>query len=335
MLYVTTRDDRDAYTTHRAMCEDIGPDGGRYVPFSLPVFDSDEISGLRDKSFSQTVADKLNLFFSSRLTGWDVDFCIGRNTLRLKQMNHRIIIAELWHNLEGKYAFVLNSLCKVVSGEHNAVVSDWMKIAVRVAILFGIYGELLRSGVTGQGTSFDVSVPSGDFSEPMAAYYARKMGLPIGSIICTCTDNSSVWDLLHRGTFSPVGTTEALQLGVERLIVDILGVSEVTRFNECCKKGHCYNLDEEQLLHINAGFFSTVAGDTRASATINSLYRTNNYVADPKTAVCFGGLQDYRSKTGESQTTLLLSEQTPLAFFDEIERIIGIDKIKLEKIVNY
>ena len=334
MLYVTTRDDRDAYTSHRAMNENVGPDGGRYVPFSLPAFTREEIAGFQEKPFSQTVAEILNLFFSSRLTGWDVDFCIGRNPLRTQQMNHRIVVAELWHNLEGKYDFLVNNLGKAISGEKPVVISDWVNIAVRIAALFGVYGEMLRSGAAHPNTTFDVSVQSGDFSEPTAVYYARKMGLPVNCIICTCTDNNSVWDFLHRGTFSPVGATEALQLGVERLIVDVFGVSEVRCFADCCKNGQSYTLAEEQLSLLNSGFFATVAGDSRASATINSIYRTSGYIADPKTAVCFGGLQDYRSRTGESQITLLLSEQSPLNFAGEIGNITGLDKNKLEQLVN-
>ena len=95
-----------------------------------------------------------------------------------------------------------------------------------------------------------------------------------------------------------------------------------------------YTVDEELLPVLNAGFFATVAGDNRATDTINSIYRTNSYIADPKTALCFAGLQDYRSRTGESQITLILSEQTPLDFADQIGKITGIDKKKLEQIVN-
>lgn len=334
MLYVTTRDQRDAYTSYRAICENVGPDGGRFMPFSLPAFTSEEMDGFQNKSFSQTVAELLNLFFSSRLTSWDVDFCIGRNPARLQQMNHRLVIAELWRNLDGEYDYVVKSLSKVISGDQSAVASNWMCIAIRIAFLFGVYGEMLRNGVVAQDAKFDVSVLSGDFSEPMAVYYAQKMGLPVGCIICTSTDSSSVWDFLHRGTFSPVGTTQDLQLSIELLIADVFGTSEVSRFAECCKKGTSYSLNEEQLPLFNNSFFCAVAGDSRAASTINSLFRTNGYVTDPKTAICFGGLQDYRARTGESQITLLLSEQSPLNFADEIMSVTGIDRIKLDKLIK-
>ena len=334
MLYVTTRDDRDAYTSHKAVCENVGPDGGRYVPFSMPTFTQDEIAVWQDKLFSQGVAEILNLFFPSRLSGWDVDFYIGRNIVHLQQMNHRIVIAELWRNLEGNYDYIEKCLAKAIFGDVPPVISHWMKVAVRIAILFGIYGEMRRNGVIQQNEIFDVSVLSGDFTEPMVIYYAKKLGLPVGCIICTCTDNSSVWDFLQRGTFSPIGATKDLQLGLEQLILDIFDVSKVDQFMRCCQNGLSFSLDEEQLPLFNASFFSTVAGDNRATSTINSLFRTNRYVADPRTALCFGGLQDYRARTGESKLTLLLSEQTPLDFADEIAKNIGINVIELEQLIN-
>ena len=68
MLYLTTRSNRDAFTAHRAIMEEHGPDGGLYIPFSLPEYTPEEIAALKEKSFSQTVADVLNMFFSSRLS---------------------------------------------------------------------------------------------------------------------------------------------------------------------------------------------------------------------------------------------------------------------------
>ena len=334
MLYVTTRDDRDAYTSYRAMCEDVGPDGGRYVPFSLPAFSGDDFLQWKEKTFSQCVADVLNLFFSSRLTGWDVDFCIGRYPVHLLQMNHRIVIAELWRNIEGEFDYVVRKLAKVIVGQETAITSNWMCVAVRIAFLFGVYEEMLRTNAIEPDALFDVSVLSGDFSEPMAVYYAKKMGLPVGSIVCTCTDSSAAWDLLHRGSFSPIGTSEELRLGLERLILDVFGIAEVKRFVECCNNAFVYALDEEQLPLLNPGFFSTVAGDNRAASTINSIYRTSGYIANPELALCFGGLQDYRSRTGESQISLLLSQETPLNSSEDILKITGIKQSKLEQLVN-
>ena len=68
MLYVTTRNNRDAYTAQRVLRENRGPDGGLYVPFREPVFSREEIDALKGKSFHQCVAEVLNRLFNTKLT---------------------------------------------------------------------------------------------------------------------------------------------------------------------------------------------------------------------------------------------------------------------------
>ena len=72
MLYVTTRNNRDAYTAQRVLRENRGPDGGLYVPFREPVFSREEIDDLKEKSFHQCVAEVLNRLFNT----------VGRGILR-------------------------------------------------------------------------------------------------------------------------------------------------------------------------------------------------------------------------------------------------------------
>lgn len=336
MLYVTTRNDRDAYTAHRAIFENYGPDGGVYVPFTLPEYTQKEIVSLKDKSFSETVASVLNLFFASRLTGWDVDFCIGREPVRLRQMNHKIAVAELWHNLDGKYNYFVTGLSAMICEKAGkAFVSDWVRIAIRIAVLFGVYGEMLRNQLLGDEDTFDVSVLSGDFSAPIAVWYCRKLGLPVETIICTCADNEAVWDFLSRGSLHSTGANTALLTGLERLIVGVFDAVEVSRYLASSQAGCAYSLEEEQLPVLNFGFFATVAGTNRAADTMNSVYRASNYILDPGTALCFGGLQDYRAKTGESRLTLLLAEEAPMHFAEEVADAIGVKAEKLSEIVNF
>lgn len=335
MLYVTTRDKRDAFTAHRALCEEFGPDGGRYVPFSLPAFSKEELLTFREQSFAQAVAQIINIFFASRLTRWDVEFCIGKNAASIISINQKIAVAQLWHNLDGKYAYIVDNLYqKLRDNADRTNVSDWAKIAIRIGILFAIYGEMLRSEIIDEEAVFDISVLTQDFSGPMAAWYARKMGLPIGTIICTSADNSAVWDLLHRGSFNPVGTDSKLKLGMERLILCTLGVDAVCNFQNCCQKGSTYTLKEAELPVVSAGFFCTVTGNNRSNDSITSIYRTNHYVIDPAAALCYGGIQDYRARSGESKLTLLLSEETPMHFSDIIVQVTGVKQNKLAEIIN-
>lgn len=331
MLYLTTRDNKDAYTAHKALTQAEGPDGGRFVPFRLPEITSEELGALTDKSFGQIVADIINLFFSSRLTGWDVDCCVGRTPVKLIPMNHKILVAELWHNLEGKYTYLVSNLYRIVSGNADSVnvPTDWFQIAVQIAVLFGLYGEMLRMQSVSIGECFDVSVPTGDFSVPMAAWYSRKMGLPINTIICTHEEDSTVWDLIHRGAFNPATAEVGLSSGVERLIHATCGTDAVQGYLNKIQVGRIYSVAEESQKCISEGFFCSVAGKDRADTVINSVFRMSRYLIDPDTALLYGGLQDFRAKCGDSRLTVLLSECTPMEYMKQISDATGIPTDKL------
>lgn len=332
MLYITTRSNQDAFTTHKALSADIASDGGQFVPFAAPVCSPEELSALKDKSFGQIVADWMNYFFSAKLTGWDVDFTIGRNATKLATMNHRIAIAELWHNPKGDFSYIVSGLYnKVCSNNPPAKAPTlWFIISVRIAVLFGLYGEMLRNNVISPESRFDICVGDNDLSAFLAAWYAKNYGMPVGKIICTAGDDSSLWDFIHRGVYTQDNTPTAY---IERLIHGTLGFDQVEKFLKTCELNRNYSLNEEQLQQLNSGLYCCVTSRDRIGSTINSLYRSNGYIADENTAYAYGGLQDYRARTGESNMTLLLAEKTPLADAAAISVATGISKDKLTKYI--
>ena len=185
MLYVTTRDPNDAYTANRALSENRCPEGGFFVPMRLPHFDESAIAALAEKSFSQNVADILNLLFGTQLDGWGVEFGVGRYPVKLVSLNSRTVVAESWHNPMYRFERLANGIEKAVrqSDQINQAPTDWLMIASRIATLFGIVGQLFQNGTLTKGQKLDISLAAGNFSAPMAAWYARAMGLPIGMIV--------------------------------------------------------------------------------------------------------------------------------------------------------
>ena len=328
MLYITTRSQNDAYTTNKALRENCAPDGGRYVPFRLPFYSVEELNKLGEETYNTTVANILNVFFSARLQGLDIDFCIGKNVSKLSAMNHKIVIAELWHNLDGRFAYIENQL--------NAKLTDttgeptiWVRIAVRIATLFALYGELLASKTLEPGQSFDISVPDDYLITAAAALYCRKMGLPINMIICSSQGYGELWDFIHRGEINTAAVPAGLIPEIERLVQDTLGFEYVSALRDACERNKTFFVGEEMLPKLNCGLFCSVSGVDRARKTINSVYRSNAYLIDEKTALCFSGLQDYRSKNGGSSLTLILAETIPSASADEISDATGIPVEKL------
>ena len=336
MLYITTRNNTDAFTAHHALTEDYAQDGGRYVPFRFPRFSADELKVLAEKPFGQIVAEILNVFFSSRLTGWDVEFCIGRNCLRATAIHHKIVVAELWHNPQSNYDYIVDSLYNSVAGQNTTKrsASEWFRIAVRIAVLFGSYGEIVKQKTLSGTETFDISVSVNNLATPIAAYYARCMGLPIQKIICSDHENSVVWDFIQRGTLNTALISDSLQSGVERLVHATLGFDSVRVFRDKCQRRQNFLIDDAQSICISDTFFCSVIGIDRVPSVISSTFRNSTYIIDPDTALCHGGLQDYRAKTGNSRTTLIFAENTPLSSRERICSAIGVDAVKLAELIN-
>ena len=326
MLYVTTRDKHDTYTVHFANQSDRGPDGGLYLPFRMPHFEHEVLISLKEQTFGQRIALVLNQFFGSPITGWDVELSAGKNPVKLISMPNRVILTECWHNHDMDFARLENALsarvCEDLGGRKP---TSWMRIAVRIAVLFAVYGELLATEICASNQVFDVSVAAGDFVAPMAAWYARYMGLPVGNIICS-NDTSAVWDLIHHGELR---TDAEIPENLERLISATLGVDENLRFLELCEKGRVYATRPGDLDVLRKGMYACVVSAERYSSLIPSVYRTTGHIFDEQTAAAYGGLQDYRAKTGQTRVALLLSERSPVYSSAQIAAAMEISEQEL------
>lgn len=309
MLYLTTRDKYDAYTAYRTLHGDTAPNGGLYIPFRMPKVSMDEI---KDKSFCACVADTLNLFFATHLTGKEIEFSIGRYPLRIRCVKQKILIAETWRNLDGSYGKMERRLAAKVCGcsTNEVKIPSWLAIAIRIAVLFGIFSELLRENMITTEDCVDISVPSGNFRLPMAVWYGREMGLPIGNIVCACDQNSCVWDLLHLGEMRPAGDDPSVT-ELERLICANLGTDEAVRYKSVLEKGGVYTLQPDRTEMLGRSMFSASVSPERMYSMISNVYRTNSSILEPAAAISYGGLMDYRARAGENRAALLLSDENP------------------------
>ncbi len=315
MLYVTTRDNRDPSTAYRVLNGHRSPDGGFYLPFRHPKFSAVEIEALTEKSFGQCVAEILNLLFNCRLSGWDIDFYCGRTPVQLHLLEHKVLIAEAWHTTTGRFDQIAKTVTERICGESHPV-SDWMNIAVRSAVWFGIYGEAKRQGMD----TLDISVVSGDFTLPISAWYARHWGLPIGRIVCCCNENNAVWELLCHGQMRtdsisiPTMIPEAdiaVPAALERLAYEAGGIPEAANFSDACRRGIPYCPGDSTLSKMRDGFYAVVVSSLRAETTIPGVYRTHGYRMTPETALAYAGLKDYRSKTGQTRPVIVWAENNP------------------------
>lgn len=340
MLYLSTKSNHDTYTAYRTIHSDFAPDGGLYLPFRLPKLDETDLAALAERSYCANLCNILNLFFGCDLKANELEYILGKHGVRYSTMNHHVIIGELWHNASWNFDSVIASLsCALRREDRQAPATQWVSIAVRIAAVFSLYGMLVQEKVLKTGETFDIAVPIGDFSAPMAIWYAMKMGLPVGIIILGCNENSAVWDLFNLGdiatgetvleTLTPLCDHNA-PAGLTRYIYSCLNAEEATRFEEKRLAGRHYVPSEEDYERLKEGFFVAVSSISRIDHVIRNVSSTVQYILSPYDALAYGALLDYRSKSGQGSTCLLLSERSPICDDRTVAYALGISVQELE-----
>ena len=344
MLYATTRNSADTHTAQRVLQDRRASDGGFYVPFRLPIFGEEEIASFREKSFNKSVAEILNLLFNTHFTSFDLDLSVGRYAVRLEMLNTRLIIAECWHNPQWEFRRFVRDLVSLVRQEADTTFEsgDWSEIGVRIAVIFGIFSELMRRGMVSSDKKVDISVVAGDFSAPMSAWYARSMGLPVGNIICSCNENGNLWNFICHGQLRtdgisvPTCVPEAdivIPSGLERLIYACGGHEEVQRYLEAVRQGKTYYAEDKFLQKLRHGLYVTVTSQQRILETIPNAYTTHDYILSPSSAMNYIGLQDYRARTGECRNALILTEKSPRTDAAFVAQMLGFTQETLDKLL--
>ena len=308
MLYLSTRNTTDCYTAYRALNETETKAGGVYMPFRLQRFSDGELHEIRKQTPCEVIARILNLFFGVGLTGWDVDCVIGRSPVKPEAVNQRLLFAEFWRNPDGSMQYLINNLYRRMTAKeypHN-IPSGWAYIAIEIALLFAMYAAAETLPVNG----LDVALETGDFADLTAIEYAKQMGLPINMMVCATNENSAVWDLFAKGDFNTGAVPEQPKY-LECFLFARLGKDAVLRYLEACSNKRIYRVDMDQLETLSENIFCSVVSVNRVDSIISGMHRSNGYAIDSRTAVAYGGLQDYRANTGSNRDTLLLAKYRP------------------------
>lgn len=308
MLYVTTENKANSYTAHKVLRCSAAPDGGMFMPMSVPVQDDTSLAAVAQMNVGESFASVLNLFFGTQLSGWDVDFAVGRQTLELVSAGYKVFLAESWHNTAGTHDNLVKRLHQLVTRtDHVSVMPNlWFYTVVDIAILFAVYGKFCRQELY----SVDIAVETGNLQHLLAIRYAQKMGLPIRKIILGCLAEDSIWEFVAYGTYPT--SRKHRNPCLEALLWLEFGYGEAQKYSAAVENRTVYHLAEPSLEQFRNGIFATVVGDDRVKNVVESTVRTNNYQMERSTARAFAALQDYRAKKGFNNNTLLFSRNAPV-----------------------
>ena len=310
MLYMTTRNSQREPLSGKALTTDFAADNGLYIPSNLPVFSAQELLALTEQGCCNVMAHILNLFFDTQLTGWDIESCLGKAPIRLASPGRKIELVETSHNPGGSYSYATRELNALLIGEKGCRPHNWAAVAILIAYSFGAYTLLKDSKSLLPGETFDVCVRAGDFSEAAAITYSRKMGLPIGKVIIATKENNAVWNLINHWEFATNLLRPEQQSGLERLICDTYGQEETEKYVSACARHGVYILPAEQERFLSDSMFAAVIGRERIDSIRANVFSTCGYQLDQDAAICYGGIQDYRAKTGQGNLAVLLGHNT-------------------------
>lgn len=295
MLYVSTNNKQQNYTASQALRLSAASDGGVIVPMMLPFYSRTELRNLCRGSFSQITSKLLSRFFTVNVSEADIELCLKPPLFIPDLIDRKTLLIKLPHNYYDSMSRIVRRIYFLLSGEKNDI-PIWPDLAIRISLLFGLYGDLNRCGVK----EFDFAVCADDSLALNAVWYAKIMGLPVGTVVSGCVCKDPVWELLRKGELSVYDAEIALLLHAY--------CTKETACYSCCESRKIYRLPEELCVQLNADIFTTVVSSTRRNEIIGNVFKTYGKKIDLSAAISYGALQDYRSVSGENRTTLLFSE---------------------------
>lgn len=213
---------------------------------------------------------------------------------------------------------------------------NWGRLVPQIIYYFSAYCELVENGEIEQGEQINVVVPTGNFGNILAAYYAKQMGLPIKKLICASNANNVLTDFIRTGvydrnrgfhaTISP-SMDILISSNLERLLYELTGRDDekIRRwFGQLSQSGR-YEVDEDVKAKLQELFAAGCCDDDQTRGTIREIFEQYSYLCDTHTAVAVKVYEDYRRETGDMAKTIIASTASPYKFSASVLSALGAD----------
>ena len=205
------------------------------------------------------------------------------------------------------------------------------RLAPQIMYYFKSYADLLSRKVISLGDKVDFSVPTGNFGDILAGYLAKKLGLPVGRLICASNANNVLTDFLTTGVYDrrrPLLKTTSPSMDIlvssnlERLLYLLSGDTALVAglMKDLSEQGF-YRVPDALLAAIQAEFAAGYCNDAQAEAVIGRVYREQGYLMDPHTACGWAAAETHRGDA----PTVVLSTASPYKFSTAVLTAIGAD----------
>ncbi|MDY6268593.1 MAG: threonine synthase [Selenomonadaceae bacterium] len=217
---------------------------------------------------------------------------------------------------------------------------NWGRLVPQIVYYFSAYADLLAAGRVKMGDAVNFCVPTGNFGDILAGYYAKCMGLPVGRLICASNRNNVLTDFLTTGTYDRnrdfyKTITPSMDIlissNLERLLYHMSGSTDAVAgwMKELAETGK-YTVPQDLLAKIQQTFAAGWADDVATKDAIKEAFDGSHYSMDTHTAVAWRVADDYLDRTGDERPMVVVSTASPYKFSGSVLEALGVDTQNLD-----
>lgn len=206
---------------------------------------------------------------------------------------------------------------------------NWGRLVPQIVYYFYAYYRLAQQGAVAFGEPVDFCVPTGNFGDILAGYYAKQMGLPVGKLVCASNKNNVLTDFIKTGTYDArrtfyKTTSPSMDIlissNLERLLLHLSGSAETVKgwMNDLATTGS-YTIDADTLAKLQESFACGCADDEEGAAEIKDLFEKDGYLCDTHTALAFRVAAANRT----AAPMVVLSTASPFKFPRDVLAALG------------
>ena len=432
MFFTSTRDNSVKVTASKAIADGISPDGGLYIPESIPQLSADEIKALCNVNYRERAKKVLGLYLTD-FTKEELDYCVegayeegkfdSEFVAPVVNVHDNVNILELFRgptcafkdmalqilpylltvsakkNLKDKEIVILVAtsgdtgkaalegfkdvegtrilvfypndgvspmqklqmttqeggnvgVCAIYGNfddcqtgvkniftnkeildrfqQNNLVFSsansiNWGRLAPQIVYYVSAYCDMINNGSIKYGDKINIVVPTGNFGNILAAYFAKEMGLPVNKLICASNANKVLTDFIETGVYDrnrDFYTTVSPSMDIlissnlERLLYILCGRDSaiINDWFTQLKENGKYTVSDDVKAQIQSLFVAGCCDDVKTKETINRVYNDYGYLADTHTAVALDVCDSYIVKTGDTTPVVVASTASPFKF---------------------
>ena len=211
---------------------------------------------------------------------------------------------------------------------------NWGRLLPQIVYYISAYCDLLNEGKISMGEQISFCVPTGNFGDILAGYYATQMGLPVKRLICASNSNDVLTEFFHTGTYNrnrPFFTTVSPSMDIlissnlERLLFIASGkdAGYIASIMDALKKDGCYSVRSDIREKLDSLFWAGCCDETGTKTQIGKVWKEHHYLMDTHTAVAHQVLEQYREQEKADEQVVVVSTASPYKFCGAVLEGLG------------